>query len=211
MKKRELLLVNIAGFASSGNNKTKQLEKMFPNVQVKNVTTSGKTPTAVIDELLEICNNKRDAQMVVFIGSLLGGFYAYIMADLVDTYSILINPSLRPWITLTGKIGTNKIYETAKEFELTSNDISDLKNMADKYGRNRNHQLMLFVGLDDNRINFDDIDELVNKPMVDCRVANADHQFSNISIIKPFIEQIQLRGTYNETDEPLEFIWDDMD
>ena len=103
---QDLLLINIAGFASNGQNKSDQLQTMFPDATVLNFTTSGKDPDSLIDEI--ILSMRTNDGYPILVGSSLGGFYAYIVSSLEDCHTILINPSLKPWETLEPKIGKIK-------------------------------------------------------------------------------------------------------
>ena len=190
---KDLLLINIAGFASNGQNKSDQLQTMFPDATVLNFTTSGRDPDSLIDEI--ILSTRTNDGYPILVGSSLGGFYAYIVSSLKDCHTILINPSLKPWETLKPKIGKNKIYGAETTFSLTQDQLNKMEKWFNKQEDVSEEQyLAVFTGSRDDVIDHTYTDDVIHYPTVRCKMSGHDHQFADISIIKSCIELMHRRG-----------------
>ncbi len=218
MKKRKLLLINIAGFASTGNNKSTQLQEMFPDAKVMNYITSGQNPTELIKRIEDETRQVRiDEELQrIFIGSSLGGFYAHQISSRTDSCAILINPSMRPWRTLRHQIGLNTFHHRTKfggtTFELNQSDLDEMQELYNQYDETEsNICIALFLGGKDNVLDHNYTRALIKYPFMTCTMSNFDHRFENISIIKSCIEYMQnTEIIYDDTREPaLEELWDE--
>lgn len=194
---KKLLLINIAGFASNGQNKSDQLQTMFPDARVLNFTTSGKDPYKLVDDILEAVKVYR-GEHPILVGSSLGGFYAYIVASFLDCHAILINPSLKPWETLEPKKGENNMFN-GKTFELTSAHLLGMSRWYDRRKDDLETQyLAVFTGSRDDVLNHAYTDEVIPYPMIRCEMSGYDHRFADISIIESCIKLMQKEGAkYN--------------
>ncbi len=220
MKKRKLLLVNIAGFASTGNNKSTQLQEMFPDAKVLNYITSGQNPTKLINRIEDETKQNLGADdrlQRIFIGSSLGGFYAHQISSRTDSCAVLINPSMRPWRTLRDQVGLNTFYHRTKfggtTFELNQSDLDEMQDLYNQYDETEaNRCLALFLGGKDDVLDHNYTRALIKYPFMTCTMSNFDHRFEDISIIKSSIEYMQSTGIiYDDTREPaLEELWNEM-
>lgn len=201
----KLLLINIAGFASDGNNKHEQLRSMFPDAVTSNVLTSGRDPYEVIAEIKTIANSYINTTPIL-VGSSLGGFYAQIASVRLGIPCVLINPSLRPWETLQDKIGTNS-YFGGDTFVVTPDDLLKMREMVNLiegrvglYDEIDDPPYALFTGAADERLDHTVTRSLLRYPNIDVNVAGFDHQFSDISIIKSAIEFLENYKVATEDD-----------
>lgn len=188
---KQLLLVNIAGFASDGRNKSDQLKLMFPDAIIRNVLTSGRHPDDVLQDITFAIQKNTHP---ILVGSSLGGFYAHLASVLLSVNAVLINPSLQPWLTLRDKIGTNRYYGGAS-FAVKKTDLDEMEKMVTHidntvgmYDQLDSVDYALFTGGMDDRLDHKVTRGLLKYPTIDCVVAGFDHQFVDISIIKSSIE-----------------------
>jgi uncharacterized protein len=69
------------------------------------------------------------AEMLTFVGSSLGGFYATHLAERYGTRAVLINPAVRPDLDLAAYVGRQRNLYTHEEYELTAGDIAELAKL----------------------------------------------------------------------------------
>jgi predicted esterase YcpF (UPF0227 family) len=76
-------------------------------------------------EQLAMCNPGRTG----FIGSSLGGFYAVYLAEKFNSPAVLINPSVKPFETLSRYLGENENFHTQERYTLTEQHVKDLRSL----------------------------------------------------------------------------------
>jgi predicted esterase YcpF (UPF0227 family) len=64
-----------------------------------------------------------------FIGSSLGGFYAVHLAEQFNAPAVLINPSVKPFETLSQYLGENENFHTQERYTLTQQHVDDLQGL----------------------------------------------------------------------------------
>ena len=64
-----------------------------------------------------------------FVGSSLGGYYATYLAEKYSGSAVLINPSVKPFVTLAACLGENKFYYSDKVWDFNESHIEQLKEM----------------------------------------------------------------------------------
>lgn len=64
-----------------------------------------------------------------FVGSSLGGYYATYLAEKYSGSAVLINPSVKPFVTLAAYLGENKFYYSDKVWDFNESHIEQLKEM----------------------------------------------------------------------------------
>ena len=90
------MLLYIHGFASSANsNKAKILKKEFDDFVSIDLDSR---PQKAIKQLRDVIENSNEE--VSILGSSLGGYYALYLNSIYNIKTILINPSIKPYITL---------------------------------------------------------------------------------------------------------------
>ena len=64
-----------------------------------------------------------------FVGSSLGGYYAIYLAEKYSGSAVLINPSVRPYETLSRYLGENKFYFDEGSWDFDESHIRQLRDM----------------------------------------------------------------------------------
>lgn len=64
-----------------------------------------------------------------FVGSSLGGYYATYLAEKYTGSAVLINPSIKPYVTLEKYLGENKFYYADKCWNFDETHIQQLKEL----------------------------------------------------------------------------------
>lgn len=140
------MILYIHGFKSSSKARKGQILKQnFDNVLVPTLPIS---PLQAI-ELLESTINKNKIDFIV--GSSLGGFYALYCWKKFSLRTLLINPSLTPWETLSAHIGTHTRFNSNHTFDWTKNHISELETIDETMKNMSENQklLQIFASTDD--------------------------------------------------------------
>ena len=128
------MIIYIHGFGSCGEgSKAKELKKYFNSIGEDFISPSlSYVPELAIKTLEElILSYKSDVKL---IGSSLGGYYSIFLSNKFNLKSVLINPSIEPFITLDKMIGQginyydNSLYEWNKQhIEMLKEYITDLE------------------------------------------------------------------------------------
>ncbi len=117
------------GFASATpNENTAFLTGLFPEEMVVglNYPFSPTLAAAFFREAIPDGLEKDDAGVPpMFLGTSLGGFWAWRCAAWFNGIAVLINPALTPWVTLQSRIGTCTNYKTGQHFTLTADDVAN--------------------------------------------------------------------------------------
>ena len=106
------MILNIHGYDSSGkNSKYEFLASEYKDQLLisPSFDYSNENPYNILDTLRNriILNHEKDKKNVV-VGSSIGGFFAYCLCAAYEIKTILINPSLMPFINLSAKYGANE-------------------------------------------------------------------------------------------------------
>ena len=121
------MILYLHGFASCGDsNKTRILKSFFGEDEVLAPDLPVNPHEAV--SLARKLIIEHDIDLV--IGSSLGGFYASYLCETMGLKTVLINPSIQPYITLRPFIGTNHYWCSGKAFEFTKEDLTALFEYA---------------------------------------------------------------------------------
>ncbi|MGE5352960.1 MAG: YqiA/YcfP family alpha/beta fold hydrolase [Acidobacteriota bacterium] len=200
------MIIYLHGFASHGEgNKAKMLREYFPNEEVVSPTLPV-NPMEAVDFIEKIYKSRPANERVVFVGTSLGGFYAYYFAALHDAPGAFINPSLEPWITLKDKVGLNKRHDTDEEFEWKEEYLGYLKELYDSIDRTEIYYrfLYFFISLDDEVINHGKIIDLFPREIIKF-YDKMGHRFKDFSVLLPEIKKIvedPYRGDPGEFPDP---------
>ena len=125
------MYIYLHGFNSGGtSSKARRLRALLAPVPVLSPTYPVHQARAAVDFLRDyiaaaLRDQASDAPLVL-IGSSLGGFYAQYLAPEFDTRIVLINPSLRPDITLLRSIGPNHNEATGEDYTLSADEVHAL-------------------------------------------------------------------------------------
>ena len=121
------MILYLHGFASCGDsNKTKVLKAYFGEKEVlaPDLPVNPHKALSVARKIII------DHDIDLIIGSSLGGFYASNLTETMGIKSVLINPSVQPFITLAPFVGTNQYWCSGEDFEFTKEDLSSLFEYA---------------------------------------------------------------------------------
>ena len=125
------MILYIHGFGSTGNsNKGNFLRQYFGNDKVLSPTLPT-SPSLAIKFLEELIINNKEKNLLL-VGSSLGGYYATYLGQKYSLPSILINPSIFPYITLASFVGKQKFYGKDETFNWTEKDLKELKRYETK-------------------------------------------------------------------------------
>ena len=82
-----------------------------------------------------------------FVGSSLGGYYATYLAEKYSGTAALINPSVKPYETLTAYLGENKFYFQDEVWEFNETHIQQLEAMkVEKLSDEQRYLVLLQTG-----------------------------------------------------------------
>ena len=79
--------------------------------------------------VLERIVEQHASQPLALIGSSLGGFYATWLAERFGVRAVLVNPAVRPYELLEGRVGRQTNLYTGIEYELTRQHVEDLRSL----------------------------------------------------------------------------------
>ena len=83
-------------------------------------------PTQAISQLQWHCLGKPPDKLTV-VGSSLGGFYAVVLAEKLGCRAVLLNPSIRPFDTLSKHLGVQTNIYTGEKFTFDESHIAELR------------------------------------------------------------------------------------
>lgn len=119
------MILYIHGFASCGDsNKTRLLKNYFPDVYAPDIPVD---PYEAIPFLEGVV---RKQEIRLLMGSSLGGFYAAYLAQKFEIKTVLLNPSIQPFITLAPLVGRHTFYCSDETFEWKKEYIHSLMSYA---------------------------------------------------------------------------------
>jgi len=148
-------------------------------------------PIEVIDFFINF--QQEQGKPDLLLGSSLGGFYAYYTALRFAIPVVLINPSLIPWKSLAGFIGTHKRFYSEEPFEWMEKYLRALKELnkeLDEYLSN--HKLLhFFLATDDDVLDHSFIPEQFQGSGLIRFYEKSGHGFSRFEEIIPEIKTIQ--------------------
>lgn len=129
------MILYLHGFKSSGNSsKVEIIKEHFPNEIVISPTLTTNIEDE-LEKLVEIVNSS-DTPVTVY-GSSLGGFYALALNNRVELKNvILLNPSLKPWESLSKQTGSHYRYGSIETFELTVDHLLSFQKIGEEINSN---------------------------------------------------------------------------
>lgn len=103
MKRGDVLILNLHGYASSGSNmKYMWLSETYPDVRILSPTVNYDAPPADnLDFMVQIVKDTlRDGDKLRIVGTSMGGFFSYCLSHIFSAPALMFNPALMPFITL---------------------------------------------------------------------------------------------------------------
>jgi hypothetical protein len=136
------MIIYLHGFNSGGNaNKARWLREHVRPIVLFSPTYEPHHAHNTVRDLRKfiarlVRENPQDKKLM-FIGSSLGGFWAQFLAPEFDAKLVLINPSVRPDITLAPHTGRYPNEATGGETVLTADDVAALRDYRVENEKNR--------------------------------------------------------------------------
>lgn len=187
-------IIYIHGFRSTGNSdKAQQLKKYFEstgnNVNIISPTLSA-NPKEAISTLTSLI--KKSKEPTILVGTSLGGFYALYLSTRFDIPAFIINPSLEPHMSLIKSVGTYQRYGDSLPYEFKEEYLQSLKFLFDTLQSSQpsSSNLHFYISEDDERLNFDKLDQYFPYRKTLKKFKNAGHRFSRFNEIIPDIENV---------------------
>ena len=133
------MILYIHGFGSCGEgNKSKILKEHFKSDVISpDLPFSPKVAVNFLENIIK--NSKID----LLVGSSLGGYYAIYLSEKYQKKAVLINPSLKPYITLMPYIGKNRRFCDDFEFVWKKSYIKELLEFSIKDLTLKNYLVLL--------------------------------------------------------------------
>lgn len=139
------------GFLSSPDSlKAKQLQQYFDDrdcswqISIPTLPFEPEHAIAVAGQAYDALLKDPRIEMVVVIGSSLGGYYTTYLAEKYHCKAVLINPAVAPYNLFENYLGPNKHYYSGETHLLTMDHISQLKELEVKsISHEKNILLML--------------------------------------------------------------------
>lgn len=170
------------GFKSSGQSSTaKMLAEAYPNARVICPTYNTKNAHEAVETLSrEIAENVSSEDLVVFVGTSLGAFFANFFSNKMLIPSVLINPCLDPG-TLLRKHNPEHGVDCESFYRYYLEDLRSVPKAV-------------VLGRDDEVIPYNTFLDRLSKYHVFIK-ENMGHRVSNISEIKDAVDEI-LNNSY---------------
>ena len=140
------MVIYIHGFGGSGEgSKAKSFREYFKNIDKSFIAPSlSYVPELAINTLEELIESyERD---VTLIGSSLGGFYAIYLSQKYSLKTVLLNPSIYPYITLKKLLGEVPNFYDESSFMWKEKHIYMLENYISDCIDNTNFMLLVQKG-----------------------------------------------------------------
>lgn len=147
-------------------------------------------PARAVDLIGKVAEKYADSELYV-VGTSLGGFYAMLLSlKYPQFHYYLVNPSIRPEITLKRFLSqTVKNYKTSEQFHVSAEFISALKRLSEKLDHHLSAEVVMlysvFLGENDDVLNSRDTELKFLSYQCPVSIFRTDqnHRFSDISIV----------------------------
>jgi predicted esterase YcpF (UPF0227 family) len=171
------MTIYIHGFSSSGYGvKAMLFKEEFTQNHIKIIAPSlSYIPDLAITTLEEII--VANDYKVNLIGSSLGGYYCIYLSNKYNLKSVLINPSIRPFITLKKVLGKVTSYYDKSSFIWLDSHIIMLKKLEVKSINSKNFMLLVQKG--DENLDFNEAVNYINSNNMIVE-EEGNHSFQNI-------------------------------
>ena len=177
------------GFNSDGHGwKFQALRKQFKTFKVFGPDLPA-APLQVMAEMTAIV--EKAAPPYYFIGTSLGGFYAYCFSAKYNSPCFLFNPSIRPHQTLHRGIGSHTTFTKGRPYVFVEpylHDLARLKAMAD--GTIKPEHLNFFLATNDDVLDLSPIPELFPRSNFLDWYDQVGHGFSAFREVLPTVERL---------------------
>jgi uncharacterized protein len=136
------------------------------------------TPKDAIEQAEKLIR-AHQAENITLIGSSLGGYYAIYLSERFNLKSVLINPAIRPYLSLESYLGSQENIYTHEKYVFTREHIRQLRDLH-VINVNQPERFLLLTQTGDEVLNYRDaVDKL--KGSVQVVIEGGDHGFQNFS------------------------------
>lgn len=180
------MILNIHGLESKGNNSKYDflVKNEYKNIISPTFDYINENPYNILDRLSNYIKLNNDTDNCV-IGSSLGGFFAYCLNVKYNMKTILLNPSLMPFINL------------AKKENVSFNNINKYIEIFGKYvGKANYNNLNVIIGKNDEIIDHKNITSVLI-PNLKYNYVNSDHRMEITNEIGNLIKDIIKKKVVN--------------
>ncbi|MEY4729574.1 MAG: hypothetical protein RL020_732 [Pseudomonadota bacterium] len=119
------------------------------------------------------------SENITLIGSSLGGYYAIYLAERFNLKAVLVNPAIRPYVSLESYLGAQKNIYTHEKYTFTREHVRQLRDLQ-VVNINQPERFLLLTQTGDEVLNYrDGVDKL--KGAVQIVIEGGDHGFQNFS------------------------------
>lgn len=181
------MIIYIHGFGGSGKgSKARAFREYYKSINHPFIAPSlsyiPELAIKTLEELIESYDN------VKLIGSSLGGFYTMYLGNKYDLQSVLINPSIYPYDTLSSCVGQAPNFYDQSSFEWNNTHIEMLKKYITNIKNSK--KFMLLVQKGDELLDYkESVEKLKNASLY--VEEGGSHSFENIELhfenIKEFL------------------------
>ena len=139
------MIIYVHGFGGSGEgSKAKAFREYFKSINEDFIAPSlSYVPSLAIKTLEELIESYDDVKL---IGSSLGGFYTMYLGNKYDLKSVVINPSVFPYVTLNRCVGQAPNFYDESSFEWNEVHVQMLKNYEIQIKNQKNFMLLVQKG-----------------------------------------------------------------
>ena len=143
----------IHGFNSDKNSSAKNLKKQLKHNVISLTYNSLEYFNIIKDSLIKQANKHNNKEDLIFVGTSLGGLYANLIAGVLNSSAILINPVSDPINNLKQFLGKNKNFSTGEIWTLTEENLFSYEEF---YHEKLYYQMprVVILGKSDNIIDF---------------------------------------------------------
>ena len=130
LNNRHLLTIYLHGFNSSpASYKAQILQTALAKAGITCLVPALAPFPLIAVSSVETIIEKHDSQQIVLVGSSLGGYYAFYLAEKYGLRAVLLNPAIRPYELLRTYLGSNENLHTHDRYELTREHLDQLYTM----------------------------------------------------------------------------------
>jgi len=145
------MVIYIHGFGSHGyGGKASAFRTYFKKRNIPFIAPSlSHIPDLALQTLEELVESCTAHEPLSLIGSSLGGYYALYLAQKYQRKAVLINPAVRPFLTLQRALGNAPHFYDGSHFEWKESHLDMLKKYDTQGARNYENILLLLQKEDD--------------------------------------------------------------
>ncbi|EAR84874.1 esterase YqiA (macronuclear) [Tetrahymena thermophila SB210] len=145
---KKQLLIYVHGFGGSGfSNKGQILRSRFQNVASLSLPQIPNLAIHNLEQFIQYMDKKEYDP--VLVGSSLGGFYSIYIGEKYNLKTILINPSIQPYLTAKNYIGMNKSFYDQSLYEWNTNHTDSLHQYEVKNIKDQTKYLLMLTTQDE--------------------------------------------------------------